>query len=143
MTYQVGQTSSNQWWRWPLMPFAAFFGAALGSFLLGLLQWFSMKFQGGYSEDGWWFRYIMPVFTSAAFGWLYIWIACAIAPRGKVVAGTVMITILFIFLIFTLAFTWLSTRYEVGYEIQVTIGVIATLVAAVVALVQVHGEHKI
>ena len=44
-------SESSKWWRWPLLPFAAFIGAILGAFLLTLFQWFGMKMQGGYSED--------------------------------------------------------------------------------------------
>jgi uncharacterized membrane-anchored protein len=124
------------------MPFAAFFGAAIGAFLFGLLQWFGMKLHGGFSEDGWMYRYILPVFAAGAFGWLYAWISCAVAPRGKVVAGTVMATILVVLGVVNIALAWLLPRYSVGEATQITVGMVASSVAAVVALVQAHGERE-
>ena len=142
MDHQLPTTaSSHQWWRWPLLPFAAIGGAAIGAVLLGLVQWLGFKFQGGFTEDGWMFRYILPIFTSAAFGWLFAWIACAVAPHGKVVAGTVMTTLLFIVLLLSIAFSWLASNYSVGQAVQTTVGSTSCLIAAVVALVQAHEEQ--
>lgn len=137
------EAAVQQWWRWPLLPFAAIGGAALGAVLLGLMQWFGLKLQGGFSEDGWMFMYILPIFTSAAFGWLFAWIACAVAPRGKVVTGAVMTTLLFIVLLLSIAFSWLASDYSVGRAVQTTVGSVSSLIAAVVALVQVHEEQAI
>lgn len=133
---------ANQWWRWPLMPFAAVLGGALGAMLFGLVQWFGMKLQGGFSESGWMYLYILPVLTAAAFGWLYTWIACAVAPRGKLLAGTVMTTILVLVGLLNIVIVWGMQKYPVGEAVQLTIGSIASSAAAIVALAQVHGEHK-
>ncbi|ENM5891519.1 hypothetical protein E5115_004029, partial [Vibrio mimicus] len=77
---QSDEKRSSKWWIWPLLPFASIIGAALGAFLLVLIQWFGMKVQGGFREDGWYFLYIMPVLSSAIFGWLFSYITLYLAP---------------------------------------------------------------
>ncbi len=142
MPAQSESSVASEWWRWPLVPIAAFVGGALGSFLFGLIQWLGMKVQGGFTEDGWMYRYILPVITSAAFGWFYAWISCAVAPRGKVITGTVMITILFLVGATSVTIAWLAPQYQIGDAMQITIGSIASFVAAVFVLVQVHADER-
>jgi hypothetical protein len=133
--------SPAQWWRWPLLPFAVFAGAFVGALLLTLLQWFGMKLQGGYSEDGWYYRYILPVISSAFFGWLYALIALNVAPRAKVMTSVVMTTILGVLTAIGLMFVWLNPRNEIGTSIQSTIGSIASLVAAIATIVSSKDEY--
>jgi len=134
MNAEAQTDGSNQWWRWVVLPFATIIGSAIGTFLISLLQWFGMKMQGGFSEDGWYFLYIMPVISSAVFGWLYAYIACEIAPKGKVVAGTVMVTVLGFIAVLGLLITWMRPDKSIGESIQITLGSIATMVAAVLTL---------
>ena len=141
MTNSVQEGVSGQWWRWPLMPFAAVIGGALGALLLVLVQWFFMKLQGGFSEDGWMFRYVLPIVASGAFGWIYVWITCKMAPRGKVISGIVMTTILGLFLLANVLIAWYLPRYPIGETIQISVGGVASLVAAVFAVMQVHDEE--
>jgi hypothetical protein len=136
------RSQPSEWWRWPLLPFAAVLGAVLGAMLFGMVQWFGMKMQGGYSEDGWMYRYVMPVLISGAFGWLYAWIACEVAPRGKVIAGVVMTTILFLLAAGSVMLAWVTSGYGIGDTIQATIGCVVSLVAAIVALIQAHEKHS-
>jgi hypothetical protein len=142
MNTSTTQTRKGDWWRWPLMPFAAVAGALIGSILFGLVQWFGMKLQGGFTEDGWMYRYILPALTSAAFGWLFVYISCMVAPRGKVITGTVMTTLLVLLGIANLFLIWGLQRYGTGEAIQLTVGSVFTSAAGVVALVQVHSEHR-
>jgi hypothetical protein len=125
------------------MPFAAFIGSFFGASLFSLLQWFGLKYQGGFSEDGWMYRYILPIVSSGLFGWLYVWIACRVAPWGKVVAGTVMVTILFIVFFVLMAFHWMMPKFSIGESLQFTVAAAAALVSAVVTLVHIHAEHSV
>ena len=142
MTTSSPEKASIQWWRWLLMPIAAIAGGVIGSTLFGLIQWFGMKLQGGFSEDGWMYQYILPTLTSGAFGWLFVYISCAVAPRGKVIAGTVMTTLLVLTGIANLFLVWGLQRYGTGEAVRLTIGSIVASVAGIVALVQAHSEHR-
>lgn len=129
------------WWRWPLVPLGAILGAMLGAVAFMLFQWVGMKMHGGFSEDGWMFKYILPVMQSAVFGYLYAMISCAIAPRGKVITGVIMVTLLFAFFAILLFVAWLKPPVDTGAAIQATVSVIASSIAAVVALMQANDEH--
>ena len=124
-----------QWWRWPLMPVAAIAGAMLGTLAIGIFMWLGMKFQGGYNEDGWYFRYIMPVFTSGIFGYLYAKISYTVAPSGKLIAGVVMATVLGILVLLSAVLGWVIPSYSTGQAIQATVASIATMIGSVIALV--------
>lgn len=124
------------------MPIAAFGGGALGAYALSMIQWFGMKFHGGYSEDGWMYLYILPVISSAIFGWLYVYISCTLAPRGKAIAGIVMTTILVTICIISTAIVWFHSNYSPGEAIQKTAGSISTIFASVVSMIQMYGEHR-
>jgi hypothetical protein len=142
MTEPSEQSLYHQWWRWPLVPIAAIAGGIAGSLVLGTLNWLSLKFQGGFSEDGWWYRYMIPIITWGMFGWLYVQISCYVAPRGKFITGIVMTTLLFIFSFFGLWLTWHLEKYSTSQSIQLTVGTIASLIAAIVTLVHVHSENS-
>lgn len=106
--YIESELSESKWWRWPILPFAAIVGAAIATFLIQVLMWLAMKFQGGFSEDGWYFHYIMPLISSAIFGYFYTIISCMDAPRGKVLAGTVMVTVLGLFCLVSVFLAWFT-----------------------------------
>ena len=129
-----------QWWRWPLVPLAAITGALAGSILIALLYWLSMKLQGGYSEDGWMYRYILPTITSAVFGLLYVKISYDVAPKGKLITGVVMTTLLFLFSVLNIWLAWYLERYSPAQSIQITVGSIASFITAVISLIQIHAE---
>lgn len=133
---------ASQWWRWPLLPFASFLGGAIGASLLTLFMWFGMKMSGGYTEDGWYYRYIMPLFSAGAFGYLTAIIAAYVAPKGKLIAGTVIVTILGIVVLIGAVLYWLLDKYSLGESIQATVGAIATMIGSVAALIQVHDENR-
>ena len=46
--------------RWIALPFATVIGALLVSILFTLIQWLSLKMVVGASEDGWYYRYLIP-----------------------------------------------------------------------------------
>ena len=123
-----------QWWRWPLLPFAAVIGAALATAALVLVQWMGMKFSGGYSPDGWYFRYILPIISSGFFGFMYAKISYHVAPSGKMIAGVVMVTLLGMFSALSAFLGWVMPEYSTGQAVQVTLGSIATIAAAIMAL---------
>lgn len=135
----VEKTGLYGWWRWPLLPFAAFAGAMAGSAAFMLLQWVSMKMQGGYSEDGWFFLYIVPLMQSAMFGYLYALISCHVAPYGKFIAGVVMVTILVGGLLLLLALMWIKLEFSKEL-IQPTLAVIAISITSVSTLVSLRDE---
>ena len=124
------------------MPIAAIAGGVVGSALFALIQWFGLKMQGGFSEDGWMYQYIVPTMTAAAFGWLFVYISCQVAPRGKVIAGTVMTTLLVLLGVLNLFLVWGLQRYGTDEAVRLTIGSVVTSIAGIVALVHAHSEHS-
>ncbi|MHB1076878.1 hypothetical protein [Thiobacillus sp.] len=132
----------NQWWRWALMPFASIAGAVTGAVLLSSFMWFGMKMQGGFSEDGWYYQYILPVLSTGIFGYLYVYIACSVAPRGKVIVGTVMVTLLGCFSLLGLILLWTLVNKPSVEVIRGTVSIIAGLISAIAALVVVHSDNK-
>lgn len=130
------------WLRWLLMPFAAFIGGSVGAFLLAFLQWVGLKMHGGFSEDGWYFIYILPIVCSVTFGWLYVLITLNIAPHGKFIAGVVMTTILGVITAFGIVFLWSGPRNDTVEVVQSTLGSIASMVAAIVSLVSLKDEYN-
>jgi hypothetical protein len=131
----------SQWWRWPLLPFAVVAGALAGAFALTVVQWLGMKWQGGYSEDGWYYRYVLPVVSSAFFGWLYALIALNVAPNAKILASVVMTTILGVISAIGLLSVWSDHRKSLAEAIQSTIGSIASLTAAIVTIVSSRDDY--
>jgi hypothetical protein len=137
-----GTISASQWWRWPLMPFAAVIGGALGATLFTGLQWLGMKFQGGFAEDGWMFMYVLPMISTAAFGYLYAYISCTVAPRAKFIAGVAMTAVLGALSAFVLVVFWLNPSYAPGRAIFETVKLVLGMAGAVIALMQLHDELR-
>lgn len=136
------KTPNSQWWRWPLIPIAALIGAPLGGAVIAILQWLSMKMMGGFYEDGWWYRYVMPVSSSAVSGYLYTHITWSVAPNGKVIASVVMITLLSVIAIFNVLLAWAIPRYSLGDSIRATLGSIAAVMCSIVTLVDLYREEQ-
>ncbi len=132
--------NGNGLWRWPMMPFAAFFGAILGAFLIAALQWIGMKFSGHYNEDGWYYRYVMPVFNIGWFAFLYARIAYWVSPNHKFIAGVVMVTIMAVVFVGLVIFGWTYPRIEIGEAIQSTIGLVGWLFGACIGLAVAKSE---
>lgn len=141
MSYGSDISNSSGWWRWALLPFASFLGAMAGTFLIGLFQWFGMKMQGGFSTDGWYFMYVMPVISSAVFGWLYVLITLNVAPKGKFITAVVMVTVLVVLGIIGQIFSWANPSNTIGYSTQGTIGTLTTIVSAIMSLVSYRDEY--
>lgn len=131
---------SYQWWRWPLMPFAALIGGQVGAFVFNLFQWLSMKFYGGYSPDGWMYIYVLPLMSAAVFGYLFAYIACTMAPSAKWTAGVVMTAVLGTVLAVLLIFIWLSPAFGTGKSIFESVKATVTIVGAVAGLLQLKEE---
>lgn len=123
------------------MPFAAFLGATLGMLAIAVIQWLGMKFSGYYNEDGWYYRYVMPVFNSGLFGYIYVRAAYWVAPSYKFMAGVVMATILGMIFLAVVIFGWVSPNVPIGTAIQATVGLAAAIFGACVGLAAAHDEH--
>jgi hypothetical protein len=134
--------SASQWWRWPLVPFAAFIGGMGAALLLGIFLWFGMKLNGGYTEDGWYYKYIMPVMTYSMFGYFYVYAAMYVAPRGKFITAVVMTTILGVFSVAAIVIAWAVWPESAAKSLQQTVGTIASMVAAVVAITKLRDEFR-
>ena len=89
------------WWRWPLIPIISILGAFLGSAIFVLLEWLSMILRGNYSENSWYFYYILPLIREGLFGFLVVYLGCLVAPRGRLIVGVVLTTLLGAFFIGT------------------------------------------
>lgn len=127
----------NEWWRWPLMPLACVAGSLLGTLALGVFLWLGAKFQGGYTTDGWYFRYIAPFIGSCLFGFLWVQIAARMAPAGKLIASIVMGTVLGCLELLMTALIWINPNVEVGEAIQFTVfnaGTIAAVIFSTMAI---------
>jgi len=128
--------------RWIALPFAAFIGAFLGSVLLALFQWFSIKMWAQVSEDGWYAKYVMPFLSSVFFGYFYSIISLEVAPRSKIIATTVMVTLFGVFSVFSLFLAWnMQSTHGFGYFIEVLFGSIGAMIAAIATLVN-HKENN-
>lgn len=133
------ERTATGWWRWPLVPLAAVAGATAGSSLFLALWWLGMKFEGG-GEDGWLFLYVRPVVGACVFGWLFSAISWWVAPQGKLITGTVMVTILSLVLLVLSLASWLLAEITVGEAIQTTVWSLGAAAGAVFALLQAHSD---
>lgn len=140
MDSEVHKRKSSRWWLWPLMPFAAVIGATVSTMAIGIIMWLGMKFQGGYSEDGWYFLYVMPIVTSAIWGGIYSFISYHMVPSGRLASGTVMVTLLSVLAVFILVATWVVSGIDTGTKIQNTAGLIASVLGAVFGLVHANSS---
>lgn len=106
---------------------------------LGLIMWLGMKFRGDFSEDGWYYLYIMPVITSVVWGVIFSYISYNMPPKGNLTAGTVMVTILGVFVLLMLVLIWGTGGLEISNKIQSTVGGIATMAGAIGGLVSARS----
>lgn len=140
MIEQPDKRSTNQWWRWALMPVAAVAGTLFLSFLVSIVYtYFSKVFLEAYVGAGV-TRFNANILASLCFGYVYISIACAVAPRGKFVVGVVMAGLFLAYVIVTDVAIWVSSLYEVSGAIWESICSLVALMAAAAALFQVHRE---
>ena len=136
-------TESKNILRWIALPFAAFIGAFLGSALLALFQWFSIKMFGPVSEDGWFARYVLPFLSSVFFGYFYSTISLEVAPTSKIIAATVMVTLLGVFSLFALFLAWnMQSTHGFGYFIETLFGGVGGMIAAIVTIVNYKKNNN-
>ena len=122
--------------RWIALPFATIIGSFLGCIILVLLQWFSMKMFADVSENGWYARYVMPFLSSVFFGYFFAIISLEVAPRSKVIAATVMVTLLGVISLFSILLAWkMQETNGFGYFIEVLFGAVGAMFAAISTLV--------
>lgn len=112
--------------------------AVVAAFVFHWGQWFSMKFFGGYSEDGWAVLYIAPLFTAMIFGWSYAWVAALIAPSAKFPASLVMSILLATLGVFASAVAIVGEQYPAYQAISMSIMTLAAVGGLTIALVQIR-----
>jgi len=132
------QNESYQWWRWPFVLIVPPIVAVAAAFVFHWVQWLSMKFFGGYSEDGWGVIYIAPLFTAIMFGWSYAWVVALIAPSRKFPASLVMSILLAALGAFTSAVAIVGEQYPAYQAISVSIMTLAAVGGLTGALVQIR-----
>jgi phosphoglycerol transferase MdoB-like AlkP superfamily enzyme len=132
-------SSPPKWWRWPLIPFACVIGSVLGAMAMGLIQWFGMKMSGGYSEDGWYFLYILPIITSATLGYLWVKISFYVAPSGKKTTAIIMTALLAAILILVTALSLINPNYSASENAQSILGGIAMMLASICAIINLEN----
>lgn len=126
------QSAKTDWWRWIVLPPGAILAAMAGGGTMLAFQWLTLMFNWG-STNGWYFRYIVPVFVSGAAGYAFGVASCAIAPRAKRTAGIVMATLLGVVAVVNAISSWVFV-YTVGTAIQSTIASIVILGSAIAAV---------
>ena len=129
--------------RWIAMPFAAFLGAGIGSMIIPWLIWLYHKYWIGYSEKGGCFLSVLPLFSHALFGWLFVIITCQVAPRGKLISGVVMTTILGGACLLQVVGEWQRSGETTGEKIWSTILVSVAVVSAIITLAQNEDSTRL
>ena len=125
-----------------MVPVAAIAGSVAGAALFAVLEWVGMKIRGDYGEYGWMYRYILPVADAAVFGGLFTYISYAVAPRGKLIAGTVMATLLAVVCVGDIIFAWVVPENGAGDASLLSIEAVAAAVAGVVTLASAHSDRR-
>lgn len=137
---QMSHHARSNWWRWPLMPIAALTGAIIGTILVGVLQWVGMKLSGSYNEDGWYFKYIVPLVMWGCFGYFLTAISYRVAPAGKIVASAVVATTFCVvmILIVLFGFTRNTPTLIAGLQVILSFGVLVG--GATFGIIQARDE---
>jgi hypothetical protein len=136
-------TRFHGWWRWPLLPFAAYLGASVGSELLTVLSWLYVALRGGPTQDGLVFLHIVEIVQSAVYGYLFGYIACAVAPRAKRTAGGVMAGVLAIATLFALFLVWTDSYRPLVPTSLTTIQLLGSVAAAIYVVVRVPSPRAV
>ena len=97
----------------------------------------------GFNEGGWFYLYLMPAFASIAWGVVYAMISYYLAPKGKLVAGSVMVTILSIVVVIGAMMIWVDSGRSADEVIHGAIWATGTIGGAIGGLVHAHSSHDI
>ena len=130
------------WWRWPLIPFAAMAGSIIGSTLIGMIGWAGAKKYAGFTQDGWYYLYVLPTIMSGFLGFFWSTVSAYVAPRAKIVTAVVMSTALGMLGIFLLIEHCVRPERYSTPPIMMLVYVIAVIVGSVVASVQVSESER-
>lgn len=122
------------------MPFAAVLGGALAALLFVSLQWLGMQFYGGFSKDGWMFRYVFPLIGAGSFGYFYVYIASMVAPSAKFTTGVAMTSVYGAIGVLLVVLTWINPGYPKGQAVFDTVRFAVALLGALNALGQVRRD---
>ena len=114
-----------QWWRWPVMPFAALGGAIVVSYVLTLLRYLIP---------------IHPIISSSIFGGIFITIACSLAPTAKLKTGVIMALLLNALWILLAIFGWYSLSFTRTQAVMETWRAIGIAIGSSLVLVKMRHE---
>lgn len=132
-----------QWWRWPLMPVVAAAGSFIGVAALMFFGWLSLHVFGGFSNDSWLVRYMLPIAAASTAGFLFAFCACNVPPRGGVVSGIVMTTIYAVVKVGWVLSIWLTPGQAMGRAVmELVVGVVA-VISAVSYVVNFHNKSPV
>jgi len=137
MSQSESRIERYQWWRWPFVVILPPVVALVAAFIFHWVQWFGMKMQGGYSEDGWMVLYIAPLFTAAILGWSYAWVAALTAPSAKFPASLVMSILLAAVCGVASVVAIVGEQYPAYQAVSVSLMTFAAVCGLIGALVQI------
>lgn len=123
----------------PLAAIAASLVAMIGITFCG---WYALKMFGGFHEDGWIYRYILPVVGSGWAGFAWCYSSAYVAPRGKVITSAAMATVVSIIVLFLAGAVFASPQAFSNHPIEMALNAVATIVGAVVATVSVSQQEQ-
>jgi hypothetical protein len=128
--------ASSHWWRWAILPAAAVLALIVTGGFLALAEHVLVGLL--FSVDNAYLRYCVPVEASVIGGFAFSWAACAVAPCGKRIAGTVLVTLLGVFAAFGAVAEWGGdSRQPVANSLQY----IAYLASAIVGLAMYRDDR--
>lgn len=129
----------RDWWRWLLVPFASVGGAYIGFYIFMLIQYIHSANTDGYLSMI--TLIIIPVIGKAIFGFIFGLLSYTIAPRGKMLASVVMITLLAAISILEVLLSFYNLNFSVAIKIQVLIGDIVLIIGAIVGAKKADKDY--
>ena len=136
---KMEKQTSSQWWRWILMPLAAYIFAPIVAIFIAYSLAIVAKANG--MSGGFIFLYVIPVIATGALGYTFAKISCDVAPSRKFAAGAVMVAFLSLICIASAAWAWISQSIDSTAAIQSTIGAFATVIPAILRVAKEREKH--
>ena len=117
------------------MPVAALAAAMSAAAAAYTLNWLSIVMHFG-TGNGLLMRYVVPVFSLGAMGYVFGVVAHMTAPSKKNFAGAVMASVLTLFAMFNILFHWISHSDGIGDAIEATVDYGVLAASAIIAVVE-------
>lgn len=130
------------WWRWPLVPLAAIAASLVAIMGITFCGWYTIKMFGGIHEDGWIYRYILPVVGSGWAGFAWCYSSAYVAPRGKVITSAVMATVVSTIVLALAGAVFAFPQSFSTHPIEMALNAVATIVGSVIATVGVAQQQQ-